>query len=178
MHYTSTKGGALKNLLQAGLLSLGIAAAHPAAAFELGDVVGGVIQGLTRNQEGSTGDIMRALVPSLREVVESQIDPHRVDNPNADVVLYSTRTCPYCQQARQYLRQGGFNYVEYDTQTNAKGRQDYRALNGRGVPLILVGQELMEGFSEDRFRAFYARAKAKMEANNTARAIEQNSLPR
>ena len=71
------------------------------------------------------------------------------------VVLYSTAWCPHCKRARRYLQSRGVPYREYDVETTEKGKQDYKKLNGRGVPLILVGKKRMTGFSPEGFENIY-----------------------
>lgn len=68
--------------------------------------------------------------------------------PQEKVVLYTTQRCGYCKKAKQFLKQNNINYTEYDVETSKKGRRDYKKLNGRGVPIILVGEQRMNGFSE------------------------------
>lgn len=53
--------------------------------------------------------------------------------------MYTTSWCPYCRQAREYFRDNGIPFVEYDIEKDAAARRRYDALGGRGVPVILVG---------------------------------------
>jgi len=71
------------------------------------------------------------------------------------VVMYSTVWCGYCKKARRYFRENKIPFQEYDTETSAKGRADYKKLNGAGVPIILVGKKRMNGFSPSGFEAIY-----------------------
>ena len=71
------------------------------------------------------------------------------------VVMYSAAWCGYCRKARNYFRQQGMPFKEYDIETSRKGRRDYAKLNGTGVPIILVGQKRMQGFRAERFQALY-----------------------
>jgi glutaredoxin len=73
------------------------------------------------------------------------------------VVMYSTKRCGYCKQARRYFKGNAIPYVEYDVETSQKGKRDFKKLGGKGVPIILVGQRRMNGFSEDGFRELYAK---------------------
>ena len=74
------------------------------------------------------------------------------------VVMYSAVWCGVCKKARRYFQQEGISFKEYDIETSRKGRQDFAKLNGRGVPIILVGKQQMSGFSADRFQPMYAEA--------------------
>lgn len=69
------------------------------------------------------------------------------------VVMYSTPWCPYCRKAREYFKRHHISYVEYDIEASATNLENFRALNGNGVPLILVGDRRMQGFSPKSFEA-------------------------
>jgi glutaredoxin len=65
-----------------------------------------------------------------------------------DVVIYTTPRCGYCNLAKSFFRKHDINYFEYDISTSEEGRQEYQELNGRGVPLIFVGDTRMDGYNE------------------------------
>jgi glutaredoxin len=64
-----------------------------------------------------------------------------------DVVMYSASWCGVCKRARQYMVSKGIPFTEHDVEKSDIGRSDYKKLNGRGVPIILVGDKRMNGFS-------------------------------
>jgi glutaredoxin len=66
------------------------------------------------------------------------------------VTLYTTRSCGYCKRTREYLRRRGIPFIDHDVETSAAGRDGYWRLNGRGVPIILVGNQRLDGFDEQR----------------------------
>jgi glutaredoxin len=68
----------------------------------------------------------------------------------AGVVMLSTAWCGVCKRARQYLTSKGVAFTELDVEKSAAGRDEYRRLNGRGVPIILVGNQQMNGFDPAR----------------------------
>lgn len=86
----------------------------------------------------------------------SEIDtPNRKKANRKKVVMYSTVWCPSCKTAKKYFRRKGIPFKEYDIETSAKGRRDYKKLKGTGVPIILVGKQRMTGFSASRFEKMY-----------------------
>ena len=88
--------------------------------------------------------------PAVHEpVLLAQADSSR------QVVMYATSWCPYCQQARNYFREQGISYVEYDIEKNADARREYKAFGGRGIPVIFVGKRRMNGFSVSGFNKIY-----------------------
>ena len=69
------------------------------------------------------------------------------------VVIYTTQRCGYCRKAKAFLRRIGIAYMEYDVETSSKGKRDYKAFQGRGVPVIMVGNRRLNGFSESYLTA-------------------------
>ena len=66
------------------------------------------------------------------------------------VKLLTTSWCGYCRQARAYLNSRGIPFEDLDVEKSAQGKQEYRDLKGRGVPIILVGDQRMNGYSQAR----------------------------
>ena len=64
------------------------------------------------------------------------------------IKLYTTARCGYCKRARAYLASRALAYTEFDVETSSVGRADYARLKGRGVPIIFVGDQRMDGYSE------------------------------
>jgi glutaredoxin len=74
------------------------------------------------------------------------------------VVIYTTRRCGYCRKAKAWFAGKGVPYTEYDVENSKKGQRDYQKLGGRGVPIILVGKQRLNGFSESRLGAALRKA--------------------
>jgi glutaredoxin len=68
----------------------------------------------------------------------------------APVKMLATSWCGYCAKARAYLNSRGIPFEELDVEKSAQGKQEYRALKGRGVPIILVGNQRMNGYDQGR----------------------------
>lgn len=103
---------------------------------------------------------------SLQLEVNSVAFPDVKANPvgtlsPGNVVLYSTTWCGFCKKARNFFRKKGISFKEYDVEKTAKGRRDYARLGGGGVPIILVGEKRLNGFSADRFMSVYRNASQK-----------------
>ena len=76
------------------------------------------------------------------------------------VVMYSTAWCAFCKKARAYFQQEGIRFAERDVEISAAANVEYKRLGGRGVPLIVVGSQVMTGFSEKRFEDLLAKSKS------------------
>src|SRR5262245_35923090 len=66
------------------------------------------------------------------------------------VKMLATSWCGYCARARAYLNSRGIPFQELDVEKSAQGKQEYRELKGRGVPIILVGNQRMNGYDQGR----------------------------
>ncbi len=84
--------------------------------------------------------------PSIEGLADPSLRPGRV-------VLYSARWCGVCNHARDYLRANNIPFDEYDIEHSRKGRRDYKRLKAKGVPVILVGDRRMNGFSARKLDA-------------------------
>ena len=63
------------------------------------------------------------------------------------VVLYSTDWCGNCKMTRAYLRENNIPFFEYDVDKSPEGQRQYKALQGNGVPLLLVKNNVVRGFN-------------------------------
>ncbi len=71
------------------------------------------------------------------------------------VRMYSASWCGVCKKARAYFEAQHIPFTEYDVERSDKGRRDFKALHGNGVPIILVGNQRMNGFDAASFQAMY-----------------------
>lgn len=71
-------------------------------------------------------------------------------NQNAQVVLYATRWCGYCKKAREFFASHGIAYEERDIEASASAEAEYRALGGSGVPVVVIDEQVIHGFSAKR----------------------------
>lgn len=99
-------------------------------------------------------ELLEVKVNSYEGVSYDSNTPAKSADPGR-VVMYSASWCGYCKQARNYFQQSGIRYVEYDIEKDQRARKAYDALGGNGVPVILVGNKRMNGFSIAGFQGIY-----------------------
>jgi glutaredoxin len=76
----------------------------------------------------------------------------------SSVKLYTTTWCGYCKRAKAFLQARGTRFEEIDVETSAQGQVEFRNLGGRGVPVILVGSQRMDGYSQESLEAMLRQA--------------------
>lgn len=67
----------------------------------------------------------------------------------ATVRMFVTQACPYCKKAKAYLNQRGTPFEELDIERSQRAKAEYDRLGGKGVPLTVVGEQRLNGFSAD-----------------------------
>jgi glutaredoxin 3 len=79
----------------------------------------------------------------------------------AQVVVYTTRTCPYCRAAMAYMDRIGQDYENRDVEADEDAQSEYLELTHgeRGVPVIVVGRDWMQGWSQTQFDRLIAKAQ-------------------
>ncbi|MBN1571591.1 MAG: glutaredoxin family protein [Deltaproteobacteria bacterium] len=68
------------------------------------------------------------------------------------VVIYTTPTCPYCNRVREFFKDSGIDFTDYDVTKEERALAEMRKLteNGERVPVINIGGEIIIGFDESR----------------------------
>lgn len=69
------------------------------------------------------------------------------------ITMYSTSWCVHCKRARNYFAQNGIRFNEVDIEASEANKKEFKELGPGGVPLILVGEKSMRGFSEQAIEA-------------------------
>ncbi len=77
------------------------------------------------------------------------------------VTLYTTPSCQYCEQAKEYMKEHDIDYKYYDVSENTDRRKEMIEKSGQmGVPVIELGEEMMIGFDEKRFEKMVEKHRA------------------
>jgi glutaredoxin len=71
-------------------------------------------------------------------------DPRR-GNPPDGVVVLTASWCGYCMQLREQLAANRIPYTDVDVEKSAEGRWAYTAVHGTGVPITVVGDQIIRG---------------------------------
>jgi len=77
----------------------------------------------------------------------------------ATVTMFTTTWCKVCKMAKAYLNEKGIAFVELDVEHDEEGKRRYHELNGKGVPITLIGQQKLVGFSAAKMEQALKQAK-------------------
>jgi glutaredoxin 3 len=68
-----------------------------------------------------------------------------------DITIYTTPTCPWCIRAKAFLSRRGIRYREVDVTKDKKNLEEMIRVSGQtGVPVIVIEDEVMVGFDQER----------------------------
>ena len=68
-----------------------------------------------------------------------------------NVTIYSTPTCHFCHMAKDFFKANNIAYTEYNVASNLEKRKEMVEKSGQmGVPVIIIGDELMVGFDKPK----------------------------
>ena len=64
------------------------------------------------------------------------------------VIMLSRPGCGFCTKAKALLKGQGVRFSEYNILTSSRGKSLFRKHQGTGVPLIIIGDEVIRGYNE------------------------------
>ncbi|WP_313920203.1 glutaredoxin domain-containing protein [Tahibacter sp.] len=82
-----------------------------------------------------------------REIARA--DPRQHTGQNG-IVMLGAEWCGYCQRLKAGLEAARVPYTELDVEDGGAGQDAFAALGGRGVPVTVIGQEVVHGYNTAR----------------------------
>ena len=101
---------------------------------------------------------------------------HRPDADSTAVVIYTTAWCPFCRQLRAYLDANNIPYRDYDVEKSIQGGMGFWTLRGRGVPVSVIGPEIIYGFDMDRISRTLAGLGYKVSVSRDNRMADTDAV--
>lgn len=69
------------------------------------------------------------------------------------ITIYSTPVCHYCNLAKDFFKAQNLAYTEYNVAQDLEKRKEMIEMTGQlGVPVIVIGDQIAVGFSEEHVR--------------------------
>ena len=71
----------------------------------------------------------------------------------AKVIVYSTSTCPWCDKAKEFLKENNIEFEERNAQENPEYANELQEKSGGvGVPVLDIDGTIIIGFNEKKIR--------------------------
>lgn len=77
-----------------------------------------------------------------------------------EIVVFTTATCPYCAELKQWLASENAEYVEYDL-AKESNQAIFKSLGLSAVPTVITAGTKVVGFRPDRMRELLREAPTK-----------------
>jgi glutaredoxin-like YruB-family protein len=72
---------------------------------------------------------------------------------NKKVIVYSTPTCPFCHQAKDFLKENNVKFTDVDvSEDQAKAKEMVEKSGQMGVPVIDIDGEIIVGFNKEKIK--------------------------
>ncbi len=110
----------------------------------LNNVAGEVKESL----EYSVDQALRNTFPALSKAGDAEDAPEGFNNN--EVLLFGFKSCPYCTKVEKLLRRNRVVYIDMDVQKSKKAKRKFREMGGRGVPVTVIGDKAIAGWSEEK----------------------------
>ncbi|MBI2140813.1 glutathione S-transferase N-terminal domain-containing protein [Candidatus Woesearchaeota archaeon] len=69
------------------------------------------------------------------------------------VTIYSTPTCPWCEKAKEFLKENNVHYSEINVAADHKAAQEMIEKSGQmGVPVIEIDNQIIVGFDKNAMK--------------------------
>jgi glutaredoxin len=166
---------------------------EPTAAADYSQILGNIAGQVAQKNGGSAvASVVRQTVQTITKPTPGSADLRVFGGlgqgaqgglPDGNnIVIYSAEWCPVCRQALSYLNSRQINYVLNDIEHNPAAKAQFdellRTRQARGVPMVYVGAETMNGWSVSGFDAMYKRFEAhKAKGQGTATAANAPPNP-
>ncbi len=69
------------------------------------------------------------------------------------VTVFTTAWCGYCKKTKHFLKTHDIPFEERDIEASSEAMATFTKLGGRGVPLVIVGEQVVRGYSLGDLRA-------------------------
>lgn len=75
------------------------------------------------------------------------------ETSKATVKVYSTKICPWCKKAKEWLANNNVKFTEYDVGSDDKAREEMIQKTGQlGVPVIDINGKFITGYDVDAMK--------------------------
>lgn len=94
------------------------------------------------------------------------------------VTVYTTPTCGYCYQAKQFLNRQGVPFVEKNVAADRNAAMEMVRISGQqGVPVITVDGQVVVGFDQPRLMQLLKNAQPRLGASVADAARQTKKHP-
>ena len=84
---------------------------------------------------------------------KSTKSPSKKSSGKRKVIIYSTKTCPWCAKTKEFLKANKIPFTNKDVGSSSKNAQEMMKKSGQqGVPVTDIGGKIIIGFNEGKLK--------------------------
>ena len=84
------------------------------------------------------------------------------------VKIYSTPTCPWCKKTKEFLKEKGIKFKDFDVSSDEKARDEMMEKSGQmGVPVLDINGQILVGFDPKAIEKVLEKGKKWKHIKNT-----------
>ncbi len=69
------------------------------------------------------------------------------------VIVYSTKTCPWCKRAKEFLAENKVEFEDIDVSSDQKASEEMVEKSGQmGVPVLDIDGTIIVGFDQEKIK--------------------------
>jgi len=92
-------------------------------------------------------------IPRVYDILSKHYSLNISNMEAKEVTIYSTPTCHFCQAAKAFFKENNIEYTDYNVAEDADKRNEMVEKSGQmGVPVIVIGEQIIVGFDEDKVK--------------------------
>jgi len=78
----------------------------------------------------------------------------KTSGKKAKVVIYSTKTCPWCAKTKEFLKGNKIPFTNKDVGSNQKNAKEMVKLSGQqGVPVVVANGKVIVGYNPGKIKS-------------------------
>ncbi len=71
----------------------------------------------------------------------------------ADVKIYSTPVCPWCNKAKEFMKENSIDYKDFDVSSDEEAKNEMIEKSGQmGVPVLDINGTVIVGFDVEKIK--------------------------
>jgi len=110
---------------------------------------GNVVEDVKKDVKYQVDQTLRNAFPAIKVAGKAENAP---DGFKDEVVVFGFESCPYCVKVENLLKENRIPYKDMDVEKSKRAKKEFKKFGG-GVPVTVIGDQAIRGFSEEKIMA-------------------------
>ena len=111
---------------------------------------GEVAEEVKKDVKYTVDQTLRNTFPAITVAGEAEKAPEGYSD---EILVFGFKGCPWCVKVENLLRDNRVHYKDMDVEKSKHAKREFRKLGGGGVPVTVIGDQAIRGFSEEKIMA-------------------------